>query len=115
MLSIKLTPLTSRKEVSTSRRVSTICRVTQSTVRTVFQVERPFRDVTLEDVEDSVIATQMMVRNDAKEYMMSQGIDIDRVEQYYFVVQHLEKQYRANNKQPVTWFQNINIFGQNFF
>ena len=63
--------------------------------RHVFQIVKPFRDVSLADVQDSLDASHKLSLADKQTYMYSHGIDMDRVTKYFDIVQNLEKQMKT--------------------
>ena len=84
-----LIPRTAPKTVLRS---SVICKFDN---RQVFQIVKPFRSVSLADVQDCIYASGNMKPDDVHTYMYSHGIDMDRVSKYFDIVQKLEKSMKA--------------------
>lgn len=73
--------------------------------RTIFSIANPTKhQLTIYDIEDSIVTTRQMSRESRRDYMYSHGIDYDRVEQYYDIVCKLERLYTMPDKKD-----NINI------
>ena len=72
--------------------------------RQIFQVENSFRPVSFQDIEDCLTVSHNMKSHEAKEYMYSNGIDYDRVQKYYYLVQTLEHKYNNVQKEEFERF-----------
>lgn len=64
--------------------------------RQIFQVNPPFRDVSMHDVTDAFQATTNMSLNDRRGYFYTQGIDYDNVITYIGLVMSLNARICKN-------------------
>jgi hypothetical protein len=58
--------------------------------RQVFQIEPALTQVTYDDIEDALTASQKLTVPQKREYFYSQGIDYDNVSKYYEKLRLLE-------------------------
>ena len=78
-------------------RVSVIC-MAKADNRHVFQIVKPFRVVSIADVQDCLVASATLAPADKQSYMYSHGIDMDRVAEYFDIVQQLENNIKIKTK-----------------
>lgn len=65
--------------------------------RTVFQINPPWKEVTLDDIADAFHATHKLHPRDRKQYFYSIGIDYDNVMEYFTrVVKWNQQLYTAD-------------------